>query len=84
MADAPGITAPLITAPLITARLIAQVEASFRRRKVMAFAIPALILAYLLYAAISFDILGVAAIVGVQSVDYNKLFPGAGESLPGE
>ena len=30
------------------------------------------------------DILGVAAIVGVQSVDYNKLFPGAGESLPGE
>jgi phosphate acetyltransferase len=30
------------------------------------------------------DILGVAAIVGVQSVDYQKLYPGAGESLPGE
>jgi phosphate acetyltransferase len=30
------------------------------------------------------DILGVAAIVGVQSVDYQKLYPGAGERLPGE
>jgi phosphate acetyltransferase len=30
------------------------------------------------------DILGVAAIVGVQSIDYHKLYPGAGESLPGE
>ena len=30
------------------------------------------------------DILGVAAIVGVQSVDYAKLYPGAGEELPGE
>ena len=30
------------------------------------------------------DILGVAAIVGVQSVNYQKLYPGAGESLPGE
>ncbi|HOX57319.1 MAG TPA: phosphate acyltransferase [Candidatus Paceibacterota bacterium] len=30
------------------------------------------------------DILGVAAIVGVQSVDYQKLYPGAGESLPGD
>ena len=29
------------------------------------------------------DILGVAAIVGVQSVDYHKLYPGAGENLPG-
>ena len=29
------------------------------------------------------DILGVAAIVGVQSVDYQKLYPGAGENLPG-
>jgi phosphate acetyltransferase len=29
------------------------------------------------------DILGVAAIVGVQSVDYQKLYPGAGETLPG-
>jgi phosphate acetyltransferase len=30
------------------------------------------------------DILGVAAILGVQSVDYPKLYPGAGEQLPGE
>jgi phosphate acetyltransferase len=30
------------------------------------------------------DILGAAAIVGVQAVDYNKLYPGAGEKLPGE
>ena len=30
------------------------------------------------------DILGVAAIVGVQAIDYNKLYPGAGEKLPGE
>ena len=30
------------------------------------------------------DILGVAAIVGVQSVEYQKLYPGAGEKLPGE
>ena len=30
------------------------------------------------------DILGVAAIVGVQAVDYQILYPGAGEKLPGE
>ena len=30
------------------------------------------------------DILGVAAIVGVQSVGYQRLYPGAGEKLPGE
>ncbi len=30
------------------------------------------------------DILGVAAIVGVQAVDYKYLYPGAGEKLPGE
>jgi phosphate acetyltransferase len=30
------------------------------------------------------DILGVAAIVGVQSVDYQKLYPGAGTILPGD
>jgi phosphate acetyltransferase len=30
------------------------------------------------------DILGVAAIVGVQSIEYAKLYPGAGTSLPGE
>ncbi|MGA2659435.1 MAG: phosphate acyltransferase [Verrucomicrobiota bacterium] len=30
------------------------------------------------------DVLGVAAIVGVQAVAYNKLYPGAGQKLPGE
>jgi phosphate acetyltransferase len=30
------------------------------------------------------DILGVAAIVGVQAVDYHMLYPGAGKQLPGE
>jgi phosphate acetyltransferase len=30
------------------------------------------------------DILGVAAIVGVQAVDYELLYPGAGRRLPGE
>src|SRR5881392_1729505 len=30
------------------------------------------------------DILGVAAIVGVQSVSYEELYPGAGAKLPGE
>ncbi len=30
------------------------------------------------------DILGVAAIVGMQSIEYANLFPGAGETLPGE
>jgi phosphate acetyltransferase len=30
------------------------------------------------------DILGVAAIVGVQSIGYKALYPGAGETLPGE
>jgi len=30
------------------------------------------------------DILGVAAIVGVQAVEYSKLYPGAGQKLPGE
>src|SRR6202007_1747342 len=30
------------------------------------------------------DILGVAAIVGVQSTDYQKLYPGADAKLPGD
>jgi len=30
------------------------------------------------------DVLGVAAIVGVQSIDYHLLYPGAGAQLPGE
>jgi len=32
----------------------------------------------------SHDILGVAAIVGLQSIDYQQLYPGAGENLPGD
>jgi phosphate acetyltransferase len=30
------------------------------------------------------DILGVAAIVGLQSIAYGDLYPGAGQNLPGE
>jgi phosphate acetyltransferase len=30
------------------------------------------------------DILGVAAIVGVQAVEYHRLYPGAGQRLPGD
>ena len=30
------------------------------------------------------DVLGVAAIVGLQSIEYNHLYPGAGNKLPGE
>ncbi len=30
------------------------------------------------------DVLGVAAIVGMQAIDYHRLYPGAGEELPGE
>ena len=30
------------------------------------------------------DILGVPAIVGVQAVEYSKLYPGAGQKLPGD
>ena len=30
------------------------------------------------------DILGVAAIVGVQAVDYHMLYPGAGQKIPGD
>lgn len=30
------------------------------------------------------DVLGVAAIVGLQSIEYNHLYPGAGNILPGE
>jgi len=32
----------------------------------------------------AWDILGAAAIVGVQAIHYNVLYPGAGERLPGE
>jgi phosphate acetyltransferase len=34
--------------------------------------------------ATAHDILGIAAIVGVQSTDYQKLYPGADKQLPGE
>ena len=30
------------------------------------------------------DLLGVAAIIGVQSIDYQALYPGAGQRLPGD
>jgi phosphate acetyltransferase len=30
------------------------------------------------------DILGVAAIVGLQAISYHELYPGAGQSIPGE
>ena len=30
------------------------------------------------------DILGVASLVGLQSIEYQKLYPGSGESLPGD
>ena len=30
------------------------------------------------------DILGVAAIVGLQSIDYDEVYPNAGKKLPGE
>jgi hypothetical protein len=30
------------------------------------------------------DILGVAAIVGLQSIAYNELYPDAGKKLPGD
>lgn len=46
---------------MVDATLISTVETSFQRRKLVAFAIPALVLAYLLYAAIAFDVLGVAS-----------------------
>lgn len=36
------------------------------------------------WASNAHDILGVAAIVGVQAIDYHLLYPGAGRSLPGD
>lgn len=46
---------------MVDAALISTVERSMQRRKFTALALPALILAYLLYAAVSFDVLGVAS-----------------------
>jgi phosphate acetyltransferase len=34
--------------------------------------------------ATAHDVLGVAAIVGLQSIEYHSLYPGAGQKLPGE
>ena len=34
--------------------------------------------------ATAHDVLGVAAIVGLQSIAYRSLYPGAGQKLPGE
>ncbi|MBC7477395.1 MAG: phosphonate ABC transporter, permease protein PhnE [Pseudorhodobacter sp.] len=46
---------------MVDAALIHRVETQFQRRKLASFAIPALILLYLFYAAASFDVLGVAS-----------------------
>ena len=45
---------------MVDATLISTVSTAFQRRKWLAIAIPALVLAYLFYAAASFDVLGVA------------------------
>ena len=52
---------------MVHAALITTVAHSFQRRKIVALAIPALIFAYLLYAAVSFDVLGVAARVRLDN-----------------
>ncbi len=46
---------------MVDATLISTVSGSFQRRKWLALAIPVVIFAYLFYAAVSFDVLGVAA-----------------------
>ncbi len=46
---------------MVDASLINTIATSFQRRRLMALAIPAVILVYLIYAAISFDILGVVS-----------------------
>lgn len=46
---------------MVDAALIQSVSLGFQRRKLASFAIPALILLYLIYAAASFDVLGVAS-----------------------
>jgi phosphonate transport system permease protein len=49
-----------MTAPSLAPGLAETVTGSFARRRRLAFAIPAAIIAYLVYAAISFDIAGLA------------------------
>lgn len=46
---------------MVDAALISTIETSMQRRKIMALALPMIILAYLFYAAVSFDVLGVAS-----------------------
>jgi phosphonate transport system permease protein len=46
---------------MVDASLITMVEGNFTRRRRFAMAVPVLILAYLLYAAVAFDVLGVAS-----------------------
>lgn len=46
---------------MVDASLFASVEQSFTRRRRFALAVPALILAYLIYAAVAFDLPGVAS-----------------------
>jgi phosphonate transport system permease protein len=46
---------------MVDAALFATVQTGFQRRKIMALAVPVLIAAYLVYAAITFDVLGVAS-----------------------
>lgn len=50
-----------MTAPALTPDLHRSVDRSFARRRAFALGIPALILAYLVYAAIAFDLTGLAA-----------------------
>lgn len=46
---------------MVDAALISAIETAMQRRKIMALALPMIILAYLFYAAVSFDVLGVAS-----------------------
>jgi phosphonate transport system permease protein len=46
---------------MVDAALISTIETAMQRRKIMALALPMIILAYLFYAAVSFDVLGVAS-----------------------
>ena len=46
---------------MVDAALITDVTSRFRTRRLLSFALPGLILAYLFYAAVSFDVAGLAA-----------------------
>ncbi len=49
-----------MTATALSPSLVDTITAGFARKRRMAFAVPAMILAYLIYAAISFDVAGLA------------------------